>query len=479
MLRTLHAAESSAADRRTRVRARSQALAAALDANRVGVQGAAGASDRARLARRDRRARPRPARLDPQAAGGRRRGRRSTSSTASASRTRAATSAASAIPSGSTTASSCAARSTSSKRGRARRTAHHRPQDRPEPHHAEDGHRRRRHAAAGDLRPRHREDPGAARCAKAGCSTRPPPAASPSIRFRFARRTAAPGSKRSRSSTARSSSGFLPAAPAERACTWCDFRSICGPDEARHVARKAADPLGDLDGAAGDAMSGRRARVPSTDAAQARDAASPTPSTRRSSSRPRPAPARRRRSSGASSASSPKGKADVGEIVAVTFTEKAAGELKLRLRERLDSARRGGRPGRRRTRAARSRADAARRSARRHDPRLLRRPPARAAGRSGVDPLFEVLTEPASARLFDEAFGRWLQEKLAEPPEGVRRALRRRRSAATTARSTGCARRRGSSRSGATSRRRGRATRSIAIARSTSLVAAAARGRRR
>jgi ATP-dependent helicase/nuclease subunit B len=40
--------------------------------------------------------------------------------------------------------------------------------------------------------------------------------------------------------------GFLPAAPAERACSWCDFRSICGPDEPRHVARKSADVLGDL-----------------------------------------------------------------------------------------------------------------------------------------------------------------------------------------------------------------------------------------
>jgi len=40
--------------------------------------------------------------------------------------------------------------------------------------------------------------------------------------------------------------GFLPAAPADRACTWCDFRSICGPDEPRHIARKAADRLGDL-----------------------------------------------------------------------------------------------------------------------------------------------------------------------------------------------------------------------------------------
>lgn len=40
--------------------------------------------------------------------------------------------------------------------------------------------------------------------------------------------------------------GFLPPAPAERACDWCDFRAVCGPDEPRHLARKPADPLGDL-----------------------------------------------------------------------------------------------------------------------------------------------------------------------------------------------------------------------------------------
>jgi CRISPR/Cas system-associated exonuclease Cas4 (RecB family) len=40
--------------------------------------------------------------------------------------------------------------------------------------------------------------------------------------------------------------GFLPPAPAARACTWCDFRTVCGPDEEKHVARKAADLLGDL-----------------------------------------------------------------------------------------------------------------------------------------------------------------------------------------------------------------------------------------
>jgi ATP-dependent helicase/nuclease subunit B len=40
--------------------------------------------------------------------------------------------------------------------------------------------------------------------------------------------------------------GFLPPAPAQRACTWCDFRTVCGPDEPQHVARKPADLLRDL-----------------------------------------------------------------------------------------------------------------------------------------------------------------------------------------------------------------------------------------
>ena len=50
-----------------------------------------------------------------------------------------------------------------------------------------------------------------------------------------------------------------------------------------------------------------------------------------------------------------------------------------------------------------------------------------ASGRSrrGIDPLFEVLTEPRAERIFDEAFRVWLHEQLEDPPEGVRRALRR------------------------------------------------------
>jgi CRISPR/Cas system-associated exonuclease Cas4 (RecB family) len=41
--------------------------------------------------------------------------------------------------------------------------------------------------------------------------------------------------------------GFLPAAPNERACTWCDFLPVCGPDEPRRVRQKAREKLGDLD----------------------------------------------------------------------------------------------------------------------------------------------------------------------------------------------------------------------------------------
>ena len=41
--------------------------------------------------------------------------------------------------------------------------------------------------------------------------------------------------------------GFLVAAPAERACTWCDFRPVCGPREEERTRRKAPDKLADLE----------------------------------------------------------------------------------------------------------------------------------------------------------------------------------------------------------------------------------------
>jgi CRISPR/Cas system-associated exonuclease Cas4 (RecB family) len=40
--------------------------------------------------------------------------------------------------------------------------------------------------------------------------------------------------------------GFLPPAPAQGACAWCDFRAVCGPHEEERVRRKSPDKLGDL-----------------------------------------------------------------------------------------------------------------------------------------------------------------------------------------------------------------------------------------
>src|SRR4029453_1591847 len=118
------------------------------------------------------------------------------------------------------------------------------------------------------------------------------------------------------------------------------------------------------------------------------------------------------------------GRTTVDRIVAGTFTAKAAGELKLRLREALE-----------RERAtmvdpdARDRLDDALGKLEEAHvstihgfcAELLRERPVEA----GVDPLFSVLTEPQSERTFDQAFGAGMQHELQDPREGVRRALRR------------------------------------------------------
>ena len=97
------------------------------------------------------------------------------------------------------------------------------------------------------------------------------------------------------------------------------------------------------------------------------------------------------------------GRAEVRDIVAVTFTEKAAGELKLRLREALERERTGA------TGEVKQRLDDA--LARLEEAHvstihgfcaeLLRERPVEAH----IDPLFTVLTEGQAERLFDEAFG--------------------------------------------------------------------------
>jgi ATP-dependent exoDNAse (exonuclease V) beta subunit len=118
------------------------------------------------------------------------------------------------------------------------------------------------------------------------------------------------------------------------------------------------------------------------------------------------------------------GRAHVGEIVAVTFTEKAAGELKLRLRQQLEEERRRASSSevqQRLNAAVQNLEEAHVSTIHGFCADLLRERPVEAA----IDPLFRVLTEGQAERLFNEAFAAWFQEALASPPEGVRRSLRR------------------------------------------------------
>jgi ATP-dependent exoDNAse (exonuclease V) beta subunit len=118
------------------------------------------------------------------------------------------------------------------------------------------------------------------------------------------------------------------------------------------------------------------------------------------------------------------GRTTIDKVVAVTFTEKAAGELKLRLRESLERERAAAQDD-----AVKDRLDDALTTLEEAHvgtihgfcADLLRERPVEA----GVDPLFSVLTQTQSESFFGEAFRSWLQDRLADPPEGLRRALRR------------------------------------------------------
>jgi ATP-dependent exoDNAse (exonuclease V) beta subunit len=118
------------------------------------------------------------------------------------------------------------------------------------------------------------------------------------------------------------------------------------------------------------------------------------------------------------------GRASVREIVAVTFTEKAAGELKLRLRQQLEQERTDAKSpdaAQRLNEAVHNLEEAHVSTIHGFCADLLRERPVEAR----VDPLFRVLTEGEARRVFDEAFNAWFQAGLERPPEGVRRSLRR------------------------------------------------------
>ena len=128
------------------------------------------------------------------------------------------------------------------------------------------------------------------------------------------------------------------------------------------------------------------------------------------------------------------GGARVDQMLAVTFTEKAAGELKLRLREDLERARHelvaavdpaaADRPVRLSNieHAIAHLEEAQVSTIHGFCADLLHERPVEAE----VDPRFDVLPDAEAARTFGQAFDGWLQTTLDDPPEGVRRAIERR-----------------------------------------------------
>src|SRR5579864_3385814 len=116
------------------------------------------------------------------------------------------------------------------------------------------------------------------------------------------------------------------------------------------------------------------------------------------------------------------GTTTIGRIVAVTFTNKAAGELKLRLRQELDRARDRAGTSEQRTNietALERLEEASIGTIHSFCAQILRERPVEAV----VDPAFEELSEQQASRLYERAFRSWMQKKLGEGSPGLRRAL--------------------------------------------------------
>ena len=122
------------------------------------------------------------------------------------------------------------------------------------------------------------------------------------------------------------------------------------------------------------------------------------------------------------------GRGTLARIAAVTFTEKAAGELKLRLRAEIERARNDpaleGESRERLSGALRELEQASIGTIHSFCADLLRERPVQAR----VDPMFEVAAEESADAILELAFARWFERALANPGEGMRRLLRRRES---------------------------------------------------
>ena len=119
------------------------------------------------------------------------------------------------------------------------------------------------------------------------------------------------------------------------------------------------------------------------------------------------------------------GSAELSSVIVTTFTDKAAGELTLRLRAEIERERERTEDPVLVGRLVRALAELeTAKIGTFHSlcAELLRERPLEA----GIDPAFAVLAEDEARALMDRALSDWLEQALVDPPEGLRRVLGRR-----------------------------------------------------
>ena len=117
------------------------------------------------------------------------------------------------------------------------------------------------------------------------------------------------------------------------------------------------------------------------------------------------------------------GRTSIEHVAAVTFTHKAAGEMKLKLREALDEARQQVEGERRENleKALKQMEEAFIGTIHSFCAQILRQRPVEA----GVDPDFEELSESEALRIYQRSFRSWLERRLRDESPGLRRAFAR------------------------------------------------------
>lgn len=117
------------------------------------------------------------------------------------------------------------------------------------------------------------------------------------------------------------------------------------------------------------------------------------------------------------------GRAQIDQIAAVTFTNKAAGELKLRVREQLDVERQraAGKQRQALEEALERLEEAAVGTIHSFCAQILRERPVEAR----VDPAFQELSEPEANRIYQQSFRAWMERRLDQPSPALRRAFAR------------------------------------------------------